>query len=349
MNNLPVDNIQILKTEACILYNNLYDQFPKKYIYKPTFCQRPTEEELQKPVINRVRIEINTGKINYLQISRLVILDIDNNIIIPSHINASPAWPQTNKNIPNEGNREARSYPDIYHSAEGTETSGFYEFIIPPTIIKTIEIYNRTDCCSERIEDFTLYLFNTYNKLINTFPLTDLPIQVFDIPAHASREAERHRSREAEIHASREAERHRSREAERAEIEAERAEIQASREAERAEIQASREAERAEIQASRESEIQASREAERAEIQASREAERRASREVEIYGSRQAERYASIEAERYSSRQAEIYASRERERAEIQASRAAERAAQEQQTKIGLEQAQARNKINNIR
>ena len=320
MNNLPVDNIQILKTEACILYNNLYDQFPKKYIYKPTFCQRPTEEELQKPVINRVRIEINTGKINYLQISRLVILDIDNNIIIPSHINASPAWPQTNKNIPNEGNREARSYPDIYHSAEGTETSGFYEFIIPPTIIKTIEIYNRTDCCSERIEDFTLYLFNTYNKLINTFPLTDLPIQVFDIPAHASREAERHRSREAERHTSREAEIHASREAERAEIEAERAEIQASRES---------------------------------EIQASREAERRASREVEIYGSRQAERYASIEAERYSSRQAEIYASRERERAEIQASRAAERAAeraaQEQQTKIGLEQAQARNKINNIR
>ena len=130
-------------------------------------------------MITRVRIQINNGVSSYLQLSQLVILDFNNVPIQPLLINASDPWDQTNQNIANDGVREPRPYPQIYHSAPGTETTGFYEFIIPPSIIKTIEIYNRTDCCSERMKDFTLQLMNIKDEIIHNIPLEPIPINTF--------------------------------------------------------------------------------------------------------------------------------------------------------------------------
>jgi Na+-transporting methylmalonyl-CoA/oxaloacetate decarboxylase gamma subunit len=141
------------------------------------------EAKEKAALVSKVRIEINEGKANYLQISQLVVLDSNNNIIKPIQINATePTWsPESNKDVANDGTRDPRPYPQIYHNAQGTETTSFYEFVIPPSKIKTIEIYNRTDCCTERIEDFSLYLINSNNNTLNTFRLTNLPKQIFNI------------------------------------------------------------------------------------------------------------------------------------------------------------------------
>lgn len=149
-------------------YNNKINSITSSY-----------EEKLS--YISRVRIQINKNKSNALQISQLVLLDINNNIIKPIEINASEPYPLTNKNIANDGVREARPYPKLYHSGNDSITTAFYEFIIIPTKIKSIEIYNRTDCCSDRLKDFSLYLIDAYNNIIDTFPLSDLPKQVFTV------------------------------------------------------------------------------------------------------------------------------------------------------------------------
>ncbi len=140
------------------------------------------EKEEKEALVSKVRIEINKGKVEALQISQLVLLDNNNNIIKPTQINASePFGPETPKETANDGNRKPRNYPYIYHSSNETRSTAFYEFVIPPTKIKTIEIYNREDCCGERIESFSLYLFNSNNTMLKTIPLVNLPTQIYNI------------------------------------------------------------------------------------------------------------------------------------------------------------------------
>ena len=136
----------------------------------------------QAALVSKVRIEVNKGTEEYLNISQLVLIDNNNNIIKPIQINASEhEHSNTNKDIANDGTRKPRSIPDIYHSSGNSRKTAFYEFIIPPTKIKTIEIYNREDCCGERITKFSLYLFNSNNTILKTFPLINLPVQIINI------------------------------------------------------------------------------------------------------------------------------------------------------------------------
>ena len=138
-------------------------------------------QEQAATLVSKVRIEINKGKENYLQISQLVLLDNNNKIIKPIEINASESMQDANKYTANDGVRKPRPNPNIYHSSTNSMKTAFYEFIIPPSKIKTIEIYNREDCCSERIADFSLYLYNSNNTILKTFPLINLPVQIINI------------------------------------------------------------------------------------------------------------------------------------------------------------------------
>ena len=134
-------------------------------------------QEQAATLVSKVRIEINKGKENHLEISQLVLLDNNNNIIKPIQINASEPYPDTNKNNANDGVRKPKSFPNIYSSSTNSMKTAFYEFIIPPSKTQTIEIYSREDCCSERMTDFSLYLYNSNNTVLYTVPLLNLPVQ----------------------------------------------------------------------------------------------------------------------------------------------------------------------------
>lgn len=130
--------------------------------------------------LRSVRIEVNQGKTQFLHISQLRILDTKGQVIVPLFINAShPISEKSNKNVANDGTMSVRPFPFVYHSQ--SDVNAFYEFILPNTEIASIEVYNRVDCCTERLADFTLIV----NKS-KQIPLTGRLVQ--KISQHFSHE-----------------------------------------------------------------------------------------------------------------------------------------------------------------
>jgi len=129
--------------------------------------------------LQSVRIELNQGKNQYLHISQLRILDTGNNVIVPLLINAShPICEKSHKNVANDGTTSVRPFPFVYHSQ--SDVNVFYEFIIPNKDIGSIEVYNRVDCCTERLADFTIYIKQVNNdRLLTSIPLTKKLVQKF--------------------------------------------------------------------------------------------------------------------------------------------------------------------------
>ena len=116
---------------------------------------------------------------NYLELSRVVIVDIDNKKIKPISIIAQPEYDtpprsiQTgDKDIVFDGTLSERPFPYIYHS--GDWINARFEILIPPTIIKYIIIYGRSDYQSPRdythpgrLSFFTLKLRSAPNVSLN--------------------------------------------------------------------------------------------------------------------------------------------------------------------------------------
>ena len=133
----------------------------------------------EKVDLQSVRIEVNPGKKQHLQISQLRILDFQKNVIVPLLIHAShPISEKSNKLVANDGKPEARPFPFIYHSQ--SDIDAFYEFFIPNTEIGSIEVYNRLDCCTERLADFTMTIRRVNSDcVLARIPLTNRLVQKF--------------------------------------------------------------------------------------------------------------------------------------------------------------------------
>jgi FkbM family methyltransferase len=127
--------------------------------------------------LRSVKIEVNPGKKQFLHISQLRILDTRQQVIVPLLINASnPISDKSNKHVANDGTAAVRPFPFIYHSQ--SDSNAFYEYIIPNTEIGSIEVYNRLDCCTERLADFTITITKK-DKVLAQIPLTSRLVQKF--------------------------------------------------------------------------------------------------------------------------------------------------------------------------
>ena len=127
--------------------------------------------------LRSVKIEVNQGKKQFLHISQFRILDTQGQVIEPLLINAShPISEKSNKHVANDGFTAVRPFPFIYHSQ--SDSNAFYEYIIPNTEIGSIEVYNRLDCCTERLADFTITIRRD-TKILAQIPLTGRLIQKF--------------------------------------------------------------------------------------------------------------------------------------------------------------------------
>ena len=142
--------------------------------------------------LRSIKIELNEGKKQYLHISQLRILDHKNKVVVPLFINAShPISEKSNKNVANDGLTNPRPFPFVYHSQ--SDSNAFYEFIIPNAEIGSIEVYNRVDCCTERLADFTITIRRVDSDLlIASIPLTNRLVQKFksEISQHFTIEEE---------------------------------------------------------------------------------------------------------------------------------------------------------------
>lgn len=123
-------------------------------------------------LVTKVRIECNAN--DWLNFSQIVLHDQSNNIIPAININSTATDYGTDKNTPVDNNIKARPYQienkyTIYHSIGNT--CPFWEMIINPSDIKSITIYNRTDCCNERLANFKLTLYSSTNTSITSINL----------------------------------------------------------------------------------------------------------------------------------------------------------------------------------
>ena len=123
----------------------------------------------------------------WFNISQILIQDTNNNTIKPITINHPGTWGGALEPIGMfDGTLAPRNFPQIYHT--NTNSNVTIDIIINPTQIGKITIYNRSDCCSDRIALFTLSLLDSNNNIIETKSLSDLQIQTIDFNASGQSE-----------------------------------------------------------------------------------------------------------------------------------------------------------------
>lgn len=124
-----------------------------------------------------VRIQIAGGK-NCLNFSQLVAYDSKgNNVTIGRPTSGSGQWePASNSAKAVDGNHAPRGHPNEYHSSAeacGATVSHWEVTLAKPTTISAIVIYNRADCCQDRLASYNMHMFNSAGDLVYWKPRMD--------------------------------------------------------------------------------------------------------------------------------------------------------------------------------
>jgi len=93
---------------------------------------------------------------NYINLSQILVID-DKGQNVTGNAQIYSSTPQYNTNVKTavDGNLSPRAYPSIYHSGNGR--NDYYMLIFfTPVNVSSITLYNRTDCCSDRLSKCTL-------------------------------------------------------------------------------------------------------------------------------------------------------------------------------------------------
>ena len=130
-------------------------------------------------LVKSVRVQ---GGADYLSISQLVIKDQNGNNIAPNGTTSSSGnWGSGSfERAAIDGTQAARPFPAEYHSSG---KGGFFQVTLPqPTKLSSITVYNRSDCCQDRLAGYKIYLYDSNNTLMFTSnPLTADSVQTIPI------------------------------------------------------------------------------------------------------------------------------------------------------------------------
>ena len=155
---------------------------------------RPASENLPGiPGVTRVQLAGGWG--HHLNISQVVVFnEKGQNISIRRRTEGSGQWaPATNSSKAVDGHDWPRPYPDIYHDSQAGKNISHWEVKLDgPSTVSAVIIYNRVDCCQDRLGKYNLHFFNsagdlTYWKpnmgtalvnIVPTNPSTNLVAQV---------------------------------------------------------------------------------------------------------------------------------------------------------------------------
>jgi len=96
-----------------------------------------------------------------LNLSQIVVRDINGvNITKSAKLSASTEDYGTKKEKAVDGYEGPRSYPSIYHSKNGGGEWYLLEFTMP-VVISSVTLYNRSDCCNNRITQYSLVVMHS--------------------------------------------------------------------------------------------------------------------------------------------------------------------------------------------
>jgi len=127
-----------------------------------------------------------------INISQLVIRDTNGtNITARGRLDVSSEDYATHKQTVIDGTEFPRAYPNIYHSKIGGGQWIRIEYPSPVTV-SSISIFNRSDCCNDRIAGYDVYILQSNGLWVTVSPLTADLVQTFSfIPPIASYSGER--------------------------------------------------------------------------------------------------------------------------------------------------------------
>jgi hypothetical protein len=115
------------------------------------------------------RIQLAGGFGTNLNFSQLVAFDSKGrNVTIGRPTEGSGQWePTSNSAKAVDGVHAPRNHPNIYHDSSSPKNITHWEVKLDgPTTISSVVIYNRADCCSDRLNRFNLHFFNAAGDLI---------------------------------------------------------------------------------------------------------------------------------------------------------------------------------------
>lgn len=74
-----------------------------------------------------------------------------------------------------------QNYPHLYHSC-AKDLNNFIEIeLIAPKKLSNVKIYNRIECCGERLAGVVLETYDSFGSLINSYTLTGKSLVTVDL------------------------------------------------------------------------------------------------------------------------------------------------------------------------
>jgi hypothetical protein len=124
-------------------------------------------------------IQLGFGS-DYINLSQLVGIDKNgNNVTRGRHASGPVGWGGEPRNAV-DGGEQPRGHPNEYHSSGQGQV--FEVRLDGPTEMSRVTVYNRTDCCTGRMEGHVVKFLDGNRNVVWTSPqLRDLPSQTFSV------------------------------------------------------------------------------------------------------------------------------------------------------------------------
>jgi chitodextrinase len=151
--------------------SSLYLNGDKQYVnIDPFYTSIPLNSSVMY-----VRIE-PMGDADWLQIAQLVVNDSNGTRQTPINISATNPCCDTNVNKPLDGHYGPRHHPGEYHS---DARNAFYELKFNSFTLGSIFVYNRSDCCWDRLAGYKITIKNSGGTVLASVPLTPKFVQKY--------------------------------------------------------------------------------------------------------------------------------------------------------------------------
>jgi hypothetical protein len=122
-----------------------------------------------QPHFGDVKIVMLIGKDTWLNFSQIVVLDEKGNNVSRGKPTAGSGQlaPNTGTEKAVDGNEMPRAHPNEYHSSGDSNRGAYFKVTLDnPTKVSSVVIYNRADCCQDRIKRFSLLLINSTGDIL---------------------------------------------------------------------------------------------------------------------------------------------------------------------------------------
>lgn len=87
----------------------------------------------------------------------------------------------TNNKTPFDGNTNDQKFPHVYHSCPADANNFLQAKLLKPQELSMVKVYNRSDCCANRLTGVVVELYNDSDELLESYTLTNKSINVIDL------------------------------------------------------------------------------------------------------------------------------------------------------------------------